>query len=179
MTDYVRVCPRCGHVSPEYDNVCAVCQQFIGMEETVPASAQPAVTQPPPSPLALPVSPAAGPLTQRFVAAEPALFLEAKGGTLLPVRPGWTLGQAHPSSDAEVQLPTRLAGVEFVHRHHCRFDHEESRWYVTALDQWSLGRDFTNPTLVNSRPVPSGKRVSLADGDELRLSGVVLRVRVS
>ncbi|CAK0760723.1 putative FHA domain-containing protein [Gammaproteobacteria bacterium] len=193
MTDYVRICPRCGHVSPEYDNVCGMCQHFIGMEEAVPppprATATPvtpaAAPQPPtvpPPPLAqrtvTPTDLAREPLTQRFVSSDPTLFLEVGNGTLLPMRSGWRLGQAHASNDAEVQLPAQTAGVEFVHRHHCRFDHERTQWYVTALDQRLLGRDFTNRTQINGRLLPPGERRTLSDGDELRLSGVILRIRI-
>ncbi|CAK0754930.1 putative FHA domain-containing protein [Gammaproteobacteria bacterium] len=185
MTDYVRVCPRCGQVNPEYENVCAACQHFIGMEETVlaPANAACATSIPSADLVPAPQNPTQDSsvgesLTQRFVSTEPMLFLEVAKDNLLPVRPGWRLGQAHASSDAEAQLPARLVGVEFVHRYHCRFEHVLNRWYVTALNQQSFARDFTNPTQVNGRLLPPGERFALNDGDELRLSGVILRVRM-
>jgi hypothetical protein len=118
------------------------------------------------------------PLTQRYLASEPSLFLEIAQDTLLSARSGWRLGQAHSSSDAEIQLPARVPGVEFVHRHHCRFDYAQGRWYVTALDQHSLAHGFTNPTQVKGRFLSPGERAELTDGDELRLSGVILWVRM-
>ncbi|CAK0754251.1 putative FHA domain-containing protein [Gammaproteobacteria bacterium] len=206
MTDYVRICPRCGQINPEYDNLCTTCLHFIGMEEAVPASTsatvadgathpadtttapttipspihRSAATMPPssPTPQLAPLNPIGEPLTQRFVPTEPSLFLEVAKDKLLPVHPGWRLGQAYSSNDAEIQLPAQLVGVEFVHRYHCCFDHDQGRWYVTALDQRSLARDFTNPTYINGRLLPPGERSVLTDGDELRLSGVRLWVRI-
>jgi hypothetical protein len=200
MTEYVRVCPRCDQATPEYENICAYCQNFIGMEEAVLASsiasfkaestgvsaeipaatvmASPSGDGEDPALLAGNTTPRVPvePLTRRFVANEPTLFLEIARDTHLPVYPGWRLGQPHPGNDAEIQLPNHLPGIEFVHRQHCCFEHRSNQWYVIAIDQRSLGRDFTNPTLVNNRILPPGQQVLLSDGDELRLSGIKITV---
>lgn len=183
MTDYVRICPRCGQQSPEYENICINCRHFIGMEESVPVptveektgitSSTPAINSETSTEVVV------GSLTQRFVPINPALFLEITKESRLPVYSGWRLGQPHSGSDAEVQLPAQISGVEFIHRYHCRFDYEQDRWYVTALDQRSFARDFTNPTQVNGQFLPPGGQFALNDGDELRLSGVTLWVRIA
>ena len=39
MPTFIKVCPKCGHHNPEYENACVVCTYFIGMETPVPAPA--------------------------------------------------------------------------------------------------------------------------------------------
>jgi len=180
MAEYVRICPRCKYKNSEHDDVCSSCRQFIGLEDPTPAPKK--VSPPPeiaPKPATLvpvveiPIELKTIPEIKRYV--EPALFLET-GGLLLAVRSGYRLGQSHSKNDAEIQLPKTLAGVEFVHRKHCHFEHDGARWYVTAIDQKSLGKSFTNPTFLNGRVVSPGTKAALTNSDELKLSGVVLYI---
>ncbi|CAK0774417.1 putative FHA domain-containing protein [Gammaproteobacteria bacterium] len=181
MAEYVRICPRCKFQNPEHDDVCNSCRQFIGLEDPTPApkKVSPPAAEVTPKPTVLvqvvetPAELKKIPETKRYV--EPALFLEA-GGLLLAVRSGHRLGQKHSKNDAEIQLPKTLAGSEFVHRQHCCFEHDGTRWYVTAIDQKPLGRNFTNPTFLNGRVVSPGTKAALTNGDELKLSGVVLYI---
>jgi len=179
MTDFVRICPKCGHSNPEYENACSACNQFIGMEAAVPRSAS---TEPPIAeektteekiPPAEPVSP-----TLRFPSQELAFYLEHQGsGQVFTIKPGWLVGQAHPSNEAEIQIPQEIEGSEFILRRHCRFDYTEGCWTVTALAQTRYGQDFTNPSFLNERALPSDQPQALHNGDILRLSGVSFSIK--
>lgn len=174
MAEFVRVCPRCRQVNPEYQNVCTACNQFIGMEPTVPSSSAPAAQTAGGPEKSTPVQ-----ATRRFVPANDSFYLQLPGSDLvLTVRSGAVLGQAHPSNDAALQIPEEIEGCEFVHRRHCRFELRERSWMVTALDQKELDSDFTNPTYVNESLVTAGSSRTLNNGDRLRLSGITLLVKI-
>lgn len=172
MADFVKICPQCQAINPEYENICTQCGQFIGMETPV------ARPQPKPAAKAKPKTapPAA---TQRFDPAAVCFYLEAPGSdTVYTIHHGDVLGQAHPSSAAQVQIDANLQGSEFIHRQHCRFECKDGIWYVTALDQKAFQRDFTNPTFVNQHRLAPNTRQALKDGDRLGLSGVFLQVKI-
>jgi pSer/pThr/pTyr-binding forkhead associated (FHA) protein len=175
MAEFVRICPRCGRPNPEYENLCAACDQFIGME--------PAVAAPAPAPTGgddgAGADGADTPATRRYTPLAESFFLRLESADLLlTVRPGSVLGQAHPTSDADLQVPDAVEGSDFLHRRHCRFEREAQRWTVTALDQSAYGSEFTNPTFVNQHRLAAGATHPLQDGDELRLSGLTFVVRM-
>lgn len=198
MADFIKICPKCGHTNPEYENACTVCTYFIGMETPVAAStaATKAAKTPPSEAAPAPNSPSvdtSSPHAQsdattsdsstavapvRRFAARPSLYLQA-GGTeqVFEICDGWVVGQAHPTSTAQLQLRD-LPSITYVHRQHCQFTLREARWHVTALDQVSHGRDFTNPTLVNQTKLAPGETHALRNGDQLSLAGVKLVVRI-
>jgi len=198
MADFVKICPKCGHTNPEYENACTVCTYFIGMETPVAASAAAVKTasshaeenagsdKPPAAEIptcqeqnaanAVPHEAAAAPV-RRF-AARPSLYLQASGSEqVFEVRDGWVVGQAHPTSTAQLQLRD-LPSIAYVHRQHCQFTLREATWYITAIDQTPRGRDFTNPTLVNQTKLAPGETHALHNGDQLSLAGVKLVVRI-
>lgn len=173
MAEFVKVCPKCGEINPEYENLCRGCQLFIGMEPSVVrASGPPASAQ------------QAGDLGEHVgEVMQPAAVSRCRvthpgSGVELLVSDGALLGQAHSGSPAAMQLPSAVPGVVYVHRQHCRFLRRDGQWYLEAVDQTPLGRSFTNPTWVNEVEIPPGTRQVLTDGDELRLSGVRLRVAI-
>jgi hypothetical protein len=173
MAEFVRVCPKCKHINPEYENLCLACGQFIGMETARPKPAAPASKPPSPAPTAPPQA------TRRFTPGSESFYLEAvDGGQVFTVQNGWIMGQAHADSPARIQLSAEFKGSEYLHRQHCRFDCRDGQWQVTALDQKAFGRDFTNPTFVNQRPVAPNTRHPLKNGDKLTLSGVVFLVKI-
>lgn len=177
MVEFVRICPRCRHANPEYENVCSACDQFIGMEAAVPAqrSTEGKIAgTPKPKPV-----PEQAQATRRYVPVAESFFLQLpETDVLLTVRPGNVLGQAHASGDAELQIPESVEGSRYLHRRHCRFEREKESWLVIALDQRENGSEFTNPTFVNQYRLAPGNRHVLKDGDQLRLSGLTFSVRV-
>jgi hypothetical protein len=180
MSEFVKICPRCGHFNPEYENLCAGCGHFIAMEPSVPRPVPHPVAPPTAAePQAQAPEPPAAQAAQASVAS-PVLRLEpTAGGAPLVIQSLAVLGQDHPSGDAQVRLPLTLEGAAYVHRRHCRFLLEAGQWWVEPIDQAGLGGAFTNPTRLNGQEAPPGQRRPLRDGDELRLSGVALRVRLS
>lgn len=172
MTKFVKVCPKCSHHNPEYENICGQCQHFIGMEAPVKASSSPQLPEtPPPSPLPQSNTSASTETTTSF-------YLESADGTqIYTIKSGWTIGQAHPSSQAEIQVG-QLEGCQFIHRQHCRFTFKNEQWYLTAIDQKPLGREFTNPTVINQKPLNPGKSRPIKNGDKVELSNVVFYVRM-
>lgn len=169
MSRYIRLCPACGQSNPEYEHTCGHCGQFIGLESPVAASEPAALTQ-----AIAPLEPVASALavTQCY---EPCV-LELPDGQRHSIQDGWIIGQAHPSSAAQVGL--QGTGSQFVHRSHCRIQHNGSTWQVTALDQQTLGGLFTNPTVVNRTPLAPSQSHPLRDGDTLALSGLLLRLHI-
>lgn len=106
--------------------------------------------------------------------ARPALFLESGGGgQVFEVHEGDVIGQAHPSSNAQIQLAD-LTGIGYVHRNHCSFAFRDKTWQVTAIAQ----QTYTNPTLVNQQRLSPGESRPLRNGDRLTLSGLTLAVRI-
>ena len=49
---------------------------------------------------------------------------------------------------------------------------------MVAIDQREYGSEFTNPTFVNQHRLAPGHRRILKDGDQLRLSGLTIGVRM-
>jgi len=171
VPEFVKICPKCGEINPEYENLCRGCQLFIGME--------PSVVRPAEAPEATGQGAGDGEQAgdaQRAAALPRCRVILAEAGLQLPVSDRALLGQAYPGSPAGMQLPADVPGVAYVHRQHCRFVLQDSQWYLEAVDQAPLGQSFTNPTWINGVELAAGGRRALADGDELRLSGVRLRV---
>lgn len=186
MTTFVKICPKCGHHNPEYENACSVCTYFIGMETPVQASnTQSELVSPEPSisteeseapiVVAPPVS-----TTAATEATSPPqiLYLHVlNSDQIFEIHDGSTVGQAHPSSDASLQLRD-LAGIEYVHRNHCEFAYRDGAWQVTPIDQRQFGRDFTNNTVVNQTKVKPELPHALKNGDQLSLAYVKFVVRI-
>ena len=194
-TPYVRRCPKCRHLNPESRNTCAQCDQYLGLEQAMPAPANPGAPHPAPGGAGgtapeeasaagteLPSGEEPGSsvvVTERADHRDPPpamLILEVPGsGDTIAVRDGTTVGRAHPSNSADVQLEG-LPDLNFVHRRHCRFELRDERWHCVALDEGSfIGPP--NPTLVNGTPVLPCEARPIADGDRLTLAKTVLLVR--
>ena len=176
MSPYVKICPRCSTVNPEDEQSCRQCRHFLGMvrAERIEQEAAPG---PVPEPL-----PGGSPKPEAEIIRlgasgkeqEPAsiLYLECKAtGRTVPVRPGDMVGQAHPLSQAQVQLSS-IPGIEYVSRHHCWFQMDGEGWTVTALPE-SL-----NPTMLNGLTLAVSGKMRVSDGDELSLAGVLFRIRL-
>ncbi len=177
MAEFVRICPKCGMVNPEYENLCTACDQFIGMEGAVPVPRETAPPEPEPEPGG--PQPARDQATRRYVPEAESFFLQLQDGDLLlTATAGSELGQSHASSDAGLQIPDTVAGSRYLHRRHCRFEWVKGQWLVTAIDQSASGSEFTNPTFVNQHRLAPGDSHPLSDGDQLRLSGVTFSVRM-
>ncbi|MEI6412634.1 MAG: FHA domain-containing protein [Pseudomonadota bacterium] len=173
MTLYVKVCPRCGQVNPEYQSLCEMCGYFIGQEA---AQTDPAAADSSPSLIA---NADTTPLQDPLIPRTPGLYLEiAEQAPLMRIESGWTLGQGHPSSEAEAQLPGHLPGCRFVHRRHVRFNYLAPAWFVTTIDQRPFGRGFTNATTLNGQVLGPGERRNIRSGDELRLAELLLRIQI-
>ena len=184
MSKFIKICPKCGHHNPEYENACAECADFIGMETPIPA--QSSVSD----------SIQAGADDRELLSAEqaqltdltasqtgpapltPTLYLQVLGADqVLEVRDGWTVGQSHASSTAD--LPLRdLPGVNYLHRNHCRFSCLNGDWQVTPTDQRQFGRDFTNPTALNNTTLTPGEAHRIQNGDQLSLANLKVVVRI-
>ena len=184
MSTFIKICPKCGQHNPEYENVCTVCTDFIGMETPIPA----------PSPASEQALTSAGVLEHqsadqsRLISAtasqaapaqlQPTLYLQVLGSKqIFEVHDGWTVGQSHASSTADLQLRD-LPGINYLHRNHCRFSCLNGDWQVTPIDQRQLGRDFTNPTAVNHATLPPGEAHSIKNGDQLSLANLKVVVRI-
>lgn len=186
MTTFVKVCPKCGHHNLEYENACSICTNFIGMETPVPASqAQREPVAPEPtigaeetrSPTAV-ASPASNTVDTDVTSPPNILYIQVlNSDQIFEIHHGLTVGQAHPSSDAGLQLRD-LAGIEYVHRNHCTFAYRDGTWQVTPIDQRQFGRDFTNTTKVNQTTLITGQPHALKNGDQLSLAYVKFVVRI-
>jgi len=107
-----------------------------------------------------------------------SLYLQVLGSEqVFEVRDGWTVGQSHASSTAELQLRD-LPGIQYLHRNHCRFSCLNGNWQVTPTDQRKLGRDFTNPTAVNHARLTPGEAHRINNGDQLSLANLKVVVRI-
>ena len=184
MSSFIKICPKCGHHNPEYENACTQCGDFIGMETPIPA----------PSPLddttnsgddvvnldsADPAQPASQTTPQAApTALQPTLYLQVLGSDqIFEVRDGWTVGQFHASSTAQLQLRD-LPGVHYLHRNHCRFSCPDGNWAVTPTDQRQFGRDFTNPTVLNHTTLTPGEAHRVENGDQLSLANLKVVIRI-
>ncbi|MGD8931239.1 MAG: FHA domain-containing protein [Chromatiales bacterium] len=177
MTTFVKICPKCGHHNPEYENACSVCTHFIGMETPQAVTAAPA-SKPQTSPSIDAPQAVAQPADVHLSPQTTALYLQVQGSSqTFELRNGWIIGQAHPSSDADLQLRD-LPGINYVHRRHCRFFYQDDAWHVLAIDQREAGNDFTNPTSVNQTRIAPGQTHVLANGDQLSLANLKLLVRI-
>jgi len=184
MSAFIKICPKCGHHNPEYENACTLCTDFIGMETPIPAP--PSASEPQPggdgvvehqSADQAQASTEAAP--QAAVAQpQPTLYLQVLGSEqIFEVRDGWVVGQAHASSTADLQLRD-LPGVHYLHRNHCRFSCLNGDWQITPTDQRQFGRDFTNPTAVNQATLTAGEAHGIKNGDQLSLANLKLVVRI-
>ncbi len=171
---YVKTCPRCGYLNDEEADVCAQDGEFLGMVPAVPTPDRPPEKALPPLEPTAEAAPAQQPDCTAAPKADPVLYLDCEGsGQCHAIRPGWTVGQAHASNSAEAQL-SGIAGVQYVHRRHCRFEQEEGIWYLCPLPQ----TDYTNPTTINGRAVAPGERAAVRSGDRIALAGVRLTARM-
>lgn len=131
-----------------------------------------------PKPTATPQAPNTGVVNHHNNNAVPIVYLEAACGTqIYPILRGSVMGQAHPEGGADVQI-SDIEGCQYIHRQHCRFECHNQRWYIIPIDQHSLGRDFTNPTILNGQALSVSKSHPLQHGDKLELAGVVFYVRM-
>lgn len=180
MTEFVRICPRCSHINPEYENLCAECQQFIGMEPSVPRPATVAKEIPP---AAEPVAEKPAVRTTTTMVAEakrdtPASFYLSTGSLTLTIHDGAVIGQQHPGNRSAVQIPSDTVGCRYIHRQHCSFHYHDNAWHVQAIDQQIFGQSFTNPSWLNEERLVVSQQYRLQRGDILRLSAVTLTVDI-
>lgn len=183
MRRYIKRCPKCRRKNPEEAHICAHCAAFLAMVRPEPDS-DPA-QEPPLGATLTPPAPGVadnaldGTTTQRYDEAAARCELQVIGAPVTyQLQDGDVVGQPDPDSGAQIQLDG-VRGANFVHRRHCQVTCRDGTWYVTAIDQAALGRDFTNRTLVNSRPLAPGESRALNNGDRLTLSGVSLLVRIA
>ena len=129
MRTFVKICPKCGQHNPEYENACSVCAHFIGMETPVPASTtqgeriapEPIIRTEAPRVATDEARTTATATATDSTAASQTLYLQVlNSNQVFEIHDGFNVGQAHPSSDASLQLRD-LHGIEFVHRNHCSF----------------------------------------------------------
>jgi len=184
MSSFIKICPKCGQHNPEYENVCAACSDFIGMETPVPAPSfasesghtSDGVKETQSADQAQLITATASQTAPAQL--QPTLYLQVLGSEqIFEVRDGWTVGQSHASSTADLQLRD-LPGINYLHRNHCRFSCPNGDWQVTPIDQRQLGRDFTNPTAVNHATLPPGEAHSIKNGDQLSLANLKVVVRI-
>lgn len=191
MLEYVKVCPKCGHINPESaGDICGRegCDEFLGLVAAVSlASVQMPLDPPVPpnpsppktaeDPVQVPksqVQEKSVPFTNRFV-NPPPLYLEMPGtSTTYEIHPDFIVGQSHPTSTAHVQL-SGIQGVNYVHRRHCIFECTDGQWFITAIRQ---EEHFTNPTYLNQLIIEPGQRYPLHNGDRLTLAVITLNVRL-
>jgi ribosomal protein L40E len=215
MLEYVKICPKCGHATPEsVGDICPVDKEFLGFVQAVPAPEEadrPQALAPPVSigddrrtrkictkcshpneitanrcsncgepftlvssmPSETPVQTHSHPVTTRFD-VEPSLWLELSGTSkVYEIKNGCIIGQAHPTSNAHVQIAD-VPGVNFVHRQHCSFDCINGQWFVTAIPQ----EHYTNPTFVNNQKLQASQRYPINNGDRLTMSNITFNVRI-
>ncbi len=187
MTTFVKVCPKCGQHNPEYENACSICTNFIGMETPIPASQalhEPATPAEPSNGTAhthsstAVASPASKNADTGATSPPETLYIQVlNSDQIFEIQHDSILGQAHPTSNAGIQLRD-LAGIEYVHRKHCSFAYRDDTWQVTPIDQRQFGRDFTNVTKVNQTTLIPGQPHPLKNGDQLSLAYVKFVVRI-
>ncbi len=191
MTEFVKICPRCSAANPEYENICSSCQQFIGMEPAIPKP----VTAVPEAEnnfdglhstvqknieAKIPFENTVDNETEIEETEEkPAIYAQiSNSNEILMLYPESIIGQTHPSSQATAPIPSHIPGAAYVHRQHCRIEYDNEQWYVFAIDQSAYQQEFNNPTRVNQKVISPGSRQRIYNNDELRLSGVSLRLRI-
>ena len=175
--EYVKICPQCGQHSPEHEGVCPHCGQFLGL-------VRPVLQERDPAPDLVVEQSRFGSgengerFTMRLVPAgapekvEPVLILESlEGDRIFRVLSGQTVGQAHPTSSAEVQM-TGIPNLNYVSRQHCRFDFESGDWYVTCLPS------ALNGLTLRGAELSTGGRALVRDGDRLEMANVPFLVRI-
>lgn len=186
MPAYAKICPKCNGSNREEENICSTCGQFLGMVRAVPVpeAAPRSLENRPSEPKAEPgeafadrdqgerrrgsTEPASLPRDEHA----PRLRLEcASTGATFAIEDGSTVGQAHPTSRAEVQM-AGIPNINYVSRHHCRLNRTGGAWFVTALP------GALNGTAINGVPVAPGGRARLRDGDELLMANVAFRVKI-
>lgn len=180
MTSYVRICRRCNAEEPEYEMTCSQCDEFLGAEAAVPKSDpnQPEYEEKVPTEL----SQQKTETDQASRISDAVFYLEVKQtGEVLTIHSGDIIGQQHERSQAQVQLSGAIPGCECLHRYHCKMicnsgQLSEMTWWILALDQTRYGSPFTNPTQLNQTTLTPGERTRLYDGDQLKLSGLCLKV---
>jgi len=179
IDEYVRVCPRCGHENPEWHEICQSpdCDGFLGVVNPSPRIRR--EPHPTPDHPSFPQE-----ISQKDASVDPGvgvsvttrlpevLYLEYQGTSkVVEIRSGQVVGQAHPSSQADVQL-SDIPNINFVSRQHCLFICENGRWFVTAIPT------ATNPTYLNQKLVPKGAKAPLSNGDYLVMANVPFTVRI-
>lgn len=92
----------------------------------------------------------------------------------------WIVGRAR---DCDIQLPADDVHVD-VSRYHCQIEADPP--LVRVRDLGSTNGTFVNGELIGAGPLPRGATPDsalpaweLTDGDEIRVGGAVLHVRVS
>jgi hypothetical protein len=174
LTEFVRICPKCHALNPEYENLCQQCQQFIAMEPSVKRPQQErvkTVAQPPNSSSKQPDD------SIDIEPPRPVCYLQL-GGKTLTVFDQSVLGQQHPDSNIELQLDSNHAGYRYLHRQHCSFHYRDGTWYVQAINQQLFGQAFNNPTMVNKDPVAPATEHAIHHGDHLHLAAIELMVHI-
>jgi hypothetical protein len=176
MAEYVKHCPQCGRTSPESAVHCG-CGFFLGLVSPVPAQGSGSIAEPVSPAMPESQAPAPEPVSGSGQNLEPVpgtgfRLIHLETGRVFPVQDGDTVGQDHPTSQAQVRL-AGLAGVNFVSRHHCRFFMTNGAWFITAL------ASALNPTTVNDLPLASGGTLRVHNGDLVRLANVSFKVQQS
>ena len=176
--DYVKICPQCGKRNREHENICPECGQFLGLirpilqEQNVEPEPQGA------SEHSLPGADEAR-FTMRLTPAgaqekaDPVLILESlEADRIYRVHTGQVVGQAHPTSQADVQM-AGIPNLNYVSRQHCRFDFEMGEWYVTCLPS------ALNGLILQGTELIPGGRALVKNGDRLEMANVPFLVRIS
>lgn len=178
MSEYVKICPKCGHHNPEESDLCdnPECSEFLGMVVSIPAPIQPDRVQETALPSDQPSPPAQSSrdretkVTKRLL--QPSLYLECLSTSkTFQIHAGHIVGQAHPTSQAHIQM-SDIPNINFVSREHCQFNFEHGQWFVAAI------KTATNPTYVNQLQIKDGERVPIKNGDRLIMANVPFQVRV-
>lgn len=194
---YMRRCIR-GHLSPETERKCKVCGEYIGSApptlisdrdaferdykvssakdvEPEPASAQSGAG-------ALDNSPddqSRGRSTATFPENFLYLVVNDHPDKRVRVKSGQVVGRLDAPHDGRVEIPwVDGMGMEYVSRWHCRFECDGQQWFVIPEIDKRSALTASNPTYVNGRLVEAGRRSPVVHDDQIRLSGVVLNIRI-
>jgi hypothetical protein len=145
-----KICSKCGTVNSAEGFLCITpgCNTGIAFEKVVQGVEKPGMAPP-----------------RRIYIENPHLLHTVE------VQSGQTVGQAHPTSKADVQL-SGIPNIEYVSRSHCRFEFDGSTWIVTALPS------TTNKTAVNGQIVPKGQGLPVRNGDMVIMASIPFRIRI-